>query len=226
MKVKSLLAVAAMSVTAAAASAFQWTPVNLYPNPSVDVSDVYFLENLNFNCYEEGVTLTDVMPVWVDEEGNSIKAISAEQNPWGFDPSSFIYHFDTRDFHANGEYVLLFPEGMLVNAAGEKSDKVETPYTLDIPDLAAPMFEDFEILSVSPDLSQPQAIWNNQKVRVNTNHNDAIGLVTLQLIDETAGESMAISSNYTTHRALGDASAIEWEVTGEFKFFEGHEYSA
>ncbi|MDE6193607.1 MAG: hypothetical protein K2M83_06460, partial [Muribaculaceae bacterium] len=73
MKVSSLLAVAAAVASVGQASAFEWTPVNLNPNPSADVTDSYFLENLNFNCYEEGVAITDVMPVWMDEDGNEIK---------------------------------------------------------------------------------------------------------------------------------------------------------
>lgn len=226
MKVKPLLAVVAMSVTAAAASAFKWTPMNLYPNYSVDISDAHFLENLNFNCYEEGVEITDVMPVWIDEDGNEIKATSGQQNPWGFDPSAFVYSFNAEDVKANGEYILLFPEGMLVNAAGEKSDKIETPYTLDIPELNAAMFEDFEVLSINPNLSQPQAIWSDQMVTIDTNHNNAIGLTILTVTDTTTGKIVINSSSFYVGRELGTASPISWEVVGSYKFFEGHDYVA
>lgn len=226
MKVKSLLAVVAMSATAAAASAFQWTPMNLYPNPSVDISDAYFLENLNFNCYEAGVEKTDVMPVWIDEEGNEIKATSGLQDPWGFDSSAFAYSFNAEEIKANGEYILLFPEGMLVNAAGEKSEKIETPYTIDIPELNAAMFEDFEVLSITPDLLQPQAIWSDQVVTLDTNHNDAIGLTILTVTDTTTDEVIINSSSFSVGRELGDMSPISWEVVGSYSFFEDHTYVA
>ena len=210
----------------AAASVFEWTPMSLYPNPSVDVTDTYFLENLNFNCYEEGVAITDVMPVWVDEDGNEIKAVSGLQNPWGFDPSAFTYQFDSSAFTANGEYILLFPEGMLVNAAGDKSCKIQTPYTLDIPKLAPAMFNDFEVLSLTPELSQPQAIWTDQVVTINTNHNDAIGLTTLSITDTTTGEVVCVSSSFSTMRELGNEAPVTWEVVGTYKFYEGHVYKA
>ena len=226
MKINSLLAFVATVATVAQASAFEWTPVSLYPNPSVDVTDTYSLGNLSFNCRIEGVSITDVMPVWLDEDNNEIKAVSGVQDPWGFDPTSFVYTFNESDFKANGEYILLFPEGMLVNAAGEKSDKVQTPYTVDIPSLAPGMFDDFEILSVSPDLSQDQAIWNDQVVTVNTNHNDAIGLTTLTVTDSSTGEVVMSSSSFSTGRVPGDSSPISWEAVGTYKFFEGHTYAA
>lgn len=216
-----------MTASFGAADVFQWEPVSLYPNPSVDVNDVYFLENLNFNCYEEGVQITDVMPVWLNEDGNEVaKAVSAQQNPWGFDPNAFVYQFDSDAFKANGEYILLFPEGMLLNADGVKSAEIQTPYTLDIPELAPSMFDDFEVLSITPELSQPQAIWNDQVVTLNTNHNDAIGLTTLSITDTTTGEVICNSSSFSTNRELGDASPISWEVVGSYKFFEGHFYKA
>lgn len=226
MKINSLLAFVAAAATVAQASAFEWTPVSLYPNPSVDITDTYFLGNLSFNCQIEGVSITDVMPVWVDEDNNEIKAVSGEQDPWGFDPTAFVYTFNESDFKANGEYILTFPEGMLVNAAGEKSDKIQVPYTVDVPALAAGMFEDFEILSITPDLSQDQAIWTDQVVTVNTNHNDAIGLTILTVTDTTTGEGILYSSSFSVGRELGDSAPVSWEVVGTYKFFEGHSYVA
>lgn len=226
MKVSSLLAVAAAVASVGQASAFEWTPVNLNPNPSADVTDSYFLENLNFNCYEEGVAITDVMPVWMDEDGNEIKPVSAQQNPWSWDPSYFVYQFNPNDFKQNGEYTLLFPEGMLVNAAGEKSDKVETYYTFEIPSLAPAMFDDFKILSIAPDLSAPQAIWTDQVITINTNHNEAIGLTKLSITDTTTDEIVVTSSSFSTYRDLNNPDPISWEVTGTYKFLEGHDYQA
>lgn len=205
---------------------FEWQPVSLYPQSSADVMVIESMCNVNFNCYVEGVKITDVMPVWIDEEGNEITAVSGVQNPWGFDPSAFTYTFNESDFKANGEYILLFPEGMLLNATGEKSAKIEIPYTLNDSNFAPAMFDDFEVLSVSPELSQPQAIWTNQIVTVNTNHNDAIGVTTLQIIDQTTGESVMFSSNFSTNRELGDSSPISWEVVGSYKFLDGHIYKA
>lgn len=226
MKIKSLLAVAVLAATGVQASAFEWKPVSLYPNPSIDITSTYFLANVSFNCKVDGVEKTDVMPVWIDEDGNEIKPFSAEQNPWGFDPTAFVYLFNEAAFKSNGEYTLLFPEGMLVNAAGEKSDKVETLYSVDIPELAPGMFEDFEVISITPELSQPQAIWSDQVITINTNHNDAIGLTTLRITDTTTEEVICTSSNFTTGRVPGDSSSISWEVVGSFKFYEDHKYVA
>lgn len=209
----------------AASAVFEWSPVSLNPMAVMDVNSLYAAANVNFQVYEvEGVAPTEVMPVWVDEDGNEIKAVSGTQDDWN--PNQFFYEFNTADFKANGEYILLFPEGMLVNAAGEKSAKIETPYTFDIADLAPAMFDDFKILSISPDLSQPQAVWNNQVVTINTNHNDAIGVTTLQIIDKTLGESVTLSSSFSIGRGLGEDSPISWEVVGSFKFLEGHDYVA
>ena len=115
---------------------------------------------------------------------------------------------------------------MLVNAAGELSDEKEIYYTVEVPELAAGMYDDFAILSLTPDFSQPQGIWDEQLVTVNTNHNDAIGLTKLFVTDNTTGESVTISSNFTVGRTLGDSSEISWNVVGYFKFFEGHDYTA
>ncbi|MDE5814433.1 MAG: hypothetical protein K2H72_09110 [Muribaculaceae bacterium] len=226
MKFKSLLMVAAASVAFAQASAFEWKPLNLYPNPIADIQDLYFMQSVSFNSSVDGVTKTDVMPVWIDENGNEVKAVSGEQNPWGFDPTSFTYSFNSSSIKSNGEYTLLFPEGMLVNEAGEKSDEVKTPYTLNDPANSPAMFDDFEVLSITPGLSQDQAIWNNQVVTLNTNHNDAIGFTKLTVTDITTGEVLITSSNFTVGRELGDSSPISWEVVGEYKFYQEHIYSA
>lgn len=226
MKLKSLLAIAVLAATGAQASAFEWKPVSLYPNPTTDITSTYFLANVSFNSNVDGVEKTDVMPVWIDEDGNEVKPISAQQNPWGFDPTAFIYIFSEAAFKSNGEYTLLFPEGMLVNAAGEKSDKVETLYSVDIPELAPGMFDDFEVISITPELSQPQALWDNQVITIDTNHNDAIGLTTLRITDTTTEEVVCTSSNFSTGRVTGDSSPISWEVVGSYKFFEDHKYVA
>lgn len=206
---------------------FAWTPVIQTPNPAFDVTSVYSLQNLSFICNDvERTVITDVMPVWIDEDGNEIPARSGSQNPNGWNPDEYTYSFDPADFKINGEYMLLFPEGLLTDAAGGRSDRREIPFSFDLQELTPPMFEDFEVLSVSPDFSEPQAIWSDQIVTINTNHNDAVGLVTLQLIDLTDGGSMAISTNYTTGRLLGNNSPITWEVVGEYMFYKDHEYRA
>ncbi|MDE5848669.1 MAG: T9SS type A sorting domain-containing protein [Muribaculaceae bacterium] len=209
----------------AASAVFEWSPVSLNPMAVMDVNSLYAAANVNFQVYEvDGVAPTEVMPVWIDEDGNEIKAVSGAQDDWN--TNQFFYEFNTADFKANGEYILRFPEGMLVNAAGEKSAKIETPYTFDIAELAPAMFDDFKILSITPDLNKPQAIWTDQKITIDTNHNDAIGLTTLQIIDMTMDESVTFSSSFSTGRALGDKSPVSWEVVGSFKFFEGHDYKA
>lgn len=222
---KQLLISSVLAMTAVAASAFEWEPVSLNPISSAEVTSQNNAENVSFLCYGvEGIAVTDVMPIWVDENGNEIKAISGIQDDWN--PNQFFYEFNFSDFKANGEYVLLFPEGMLVNAAGEKSDKIENYYTFDIPALAAAMFDDFKVLSIDPDLSQPQAVWDNQVMTVNTNHNDAIGVTTLSIFDTTSGESIVNSSSFSAGRKLGDSSPISWEVVGPYKFLENHTYKA
>lgn len=225
MKIRHLLVVAAAAVAVADASAFKWEPVSLFPSPISEVTSTYFVENLSFECYDaEGLQITDVMPVWVnDEDGKEIKATWGVQDDWN--PNRFNYHFNLSDFNGNGDYILVLPEGMLVNGAGDKSDKVERYYTFVVPELAGPMFEDFQVNSVYPDFSQPQGIWENQSVKIDTNHNDAIGYTELILFDHTTGESHT-SSNFTVKRSLGNPSAISWEVVGSFKFYEDHEYSA
>ena len=227
MKIRHLLALSAAFVAVASASAFKWTPVSMYPSTSSEVTSAYLVENLSFQCYDaEGLEVTDVMPIWVcDEDGKEIEANWGMKDDWN--PNQFNYHFNISDFSDNGEYTLVFPEGMLVNAVGGKSDRNEYYYTFEVPELAGAMFEDFEILSLSPDLSQPQAIWTDQVVTINTNHNDAIGLTRLTVSDMTTGEDGVVySQNYTVGRQLGDKSPISWEVTGSYKFFEDHEYLA
>ncbi|MDE6741756.1 MAG: hypothetical protein K2J58_05440 [Muribaculaceae bacterium] len=222
---RSLLVAAAVAATVTNAYAFQWEPVSLFPSTSMEVTSLYGAENVSFQCYGvDGVAITDVMPVWMDDEGNEFKAVSGIQDD--FNPNLFNYQFNSSEFKDNGEYILLFPEGMLVNAAGEKSDKVENYYTFEIPELAPAMFDDFEILSVEPDLNQPQAIWTDQVLTVNTNHNEAIGVTNLSIIDTNTGEYVVSSSNFSTGRTLGDSSPIVWEVANTYKFFEGHTYKA
>lgn len=223
MKIRHLLALAAASVAVASASAFEWTPAIQQPNPSIDITQVYQLETMRVNA-ATGLVATDVMPIWIDENGNEISGTySSNSDPdWG----DYVYVFNFSDFKCNGEYILQFPEGMLKNAAGELSDYKEFYYTVAIPELASAMFDDFEVLSVSPDFSEPQGLWEDQLVKINTNHNAAIGYTELLVSDNTTGESITISSNYTVGRTLGDSSEISWNVVGSFRFFEGHEYSA
>ncbi len=213
---------------AASASAFDWQPVVTRPNPSQDVTQAWQAERIIFYCYDaEDVATTDVMPVWIDEDGNEITAISGQQNPEGWDQKEFAYNFDFSSFRNNGEYILYFPEGLLVTPAGDKSAPVQIPYSFDIPELAAAMFDDFQILSLSPDLNEPQGIWDEQEIRINTNHNDAIGLTMLTIKDLTENETLLISSNFATGRTPGDASEIAWTIGGsERKFYQEHNYSA
>ena len=227
MKIRTLLVAAGVAATVANASAFKWEPMGLSPYPSMDVTSLYSVETVGFQVYEvDGLSMTEVMPLWVDEDGTEIKAVGSKQNPWGWNPNEFNYSFNMADFKANGEYTLVFPEGMLVNGAGEKSDKVETYYTFDIPDLNPPMFDDFKVLSITPDLSQPQAVWNDQKITINTNHNEAVGMTMLTIIDNTTGEVVVTSSSYSMMRELGTPDPISWEVVNTYKFYEGHEYQA
>ena len=227
MKIRTLLVAAGVAATVANVSAFKWEPMGLSPYPSMDVTSLYSLENVGFQVYEvDGLSMTEVMPLWVDEDGTEIKAVGRKQNPWGWNPNEFNYSFNMADFKANGEYTLVFPEGMLVNGAGEKSDKVETYYTFDIPDLNPPMFDDFKVLSITPDLSQPQAVWNDQKITINTNHNEAVGMTMLTITDNTTGEIVVTSSSYSMMRELGTQDPISWEVVNTYKFYEGHDYQA
>lgn len=223
MKIRHLLALAAASAAVASASAFEWTPAIQQPNPSFDITQVYQLETMRISA-ETGLVATDVVPKWIDENGNEIAGTySSFSDPsWG----EYVYDFRFSDFKSNGEYTLQLPEGLLKNAAGELSDPKEFYYTVEVPELASAMFDDFAVLSVFPDFSQPQALWENQSVKIDTNHNDAIGYTELLVSDNTTGESITISSNYTIGRTLGDPSAISWEVVGSFRFFVGHEYSA
>ncbi|MDE6523112.1 MAG: hypothetical protein K2L17_09860 [Muribaculaceae bacterium] len=223
MKIRHLLALSAAYVAVASASAFEWTPAIQQPNPSIDITQVYQLETMRISA-EVGLAATNVMPIWIDENGNEIAGTySSNSDPaWG----DYVYDFNFSDFKCNGEYTLQFPEGLLKNAAGELSDPKEFYYTVEVPELASAMFDDFKVLSVSPDFSQPQGLWDEQLVKVNTNHNDAIGYTELLVSDNTTGESVTISSNYTVGRSLGDSSEISWNVVGSFRFFEGHDYSA
>ncbi|MDE6548903.1 MAG: hypothetical protein K2L22_07895 [Muribaculaceae bacterium] len=223
MKIRHLLALAAASATVASASAFEWTPAIQQPNPSIDITQVYQLETMRISA-EAGLAATDVMPIWIDENDHEIVgSYSSYSDPaWG----DYVYDFKFSDFKCNGEYTLLFPEGLFKNAAGELSDSKEFYYTVEVSELASAMFDDFEVLSVSPDFSQPQGLWDDQLVKVNTNHNDAIGYTELLVSDNTTGESVTISSNYTVGRSLGDSSEISWNVVGSFRFFEGHDYTA
>lgn len=210
------------------ASAFDWQPVVTRPNPSQDVTQIWQVESIQFYCYDKAdVSTTEVMPLWIDEDGYEIKALSGQQDPNGWDPHEFSYRFDFNSFRSNGEYLLSFPEGLLVTPDGDKSAPVQIPFSFDIPELATAMFDDFSILSISPDLSQPQGIWDEQEMRINTNHNDAIGLTMLTIKDLTDNETILISSNFATGRVPGDASEIVWTIGGqERKFYEGHDYSA
>lgn len=223
---KHLLLSAAVALAAVSSSAapFEWNPTVTQPNPALDVTQSWQVKTLRFYAFGiEGVDITDVMPVWIDEDENEITATSGEK---GWSAGEFEYYFDFSQFKSNGEYILRLPEGLLTDSAGDPSAKVEIPYSFDIPELAGAMFDDFKVLSVSPDLSAPQAIWENQTVTVNTNHNDAIGLVKLTVTDQTDGEIVCVSTNFATGRVPGDSSPISWEVVGTRKFFEGHTYEA
>ncbi len=227
MRLNSIILVSSVAAFVSEASAFEWTPAIQQPNLSVEVTQSYALETLIFNCQGvKDVAMGDLMPYWIDEDGNEITAVSGVQNPWGWDPQEFNYSFNLSDFKSNGEYILRFPEGMLVNGDGDKSSVIDSYYTVDIPELAPAMFDDFQVLSVSPDFSEPQGLWSSQVVTINTNHNDAIGYTSLQIFDKTTGESIVFSTNFTKNRVLGSSSEISWTVEGSYKFYEGHEYSA
>ncbi|MDE6561555.1 MAG: hypothetical protein K2K75_09255 [Muribaculaceae bacterium] len=223
MKIRHLLVMAAASASVASASAFEWTPIIIQPNSSVEVTEAYKLETLRFATNASGLKNTDVMPYWLDEEGNAITAVAANCDP---DWDQYEYSFNLSDFKGNGEYTLEFPEGMLVDAQGQPSDPKTTYYTVEVPELAGAMFDDFEILSISPDFSVPQGLWDEQVVKINTNHNDAIGYTVLQIFDTTTGEGVVFSNNMSTERGLGDTSEITWTVANSYKFYEDHEYSA
>ncbi|MDE6380792.1 MAG: hypothetical protein K2L11_09990 [Muribaculaceae bacterium] len=226
-RLKTLLAAVALTAAAVDVFPFAWQPTIQNPNPAFDVTSSFAVENLTFLCNGvEGPALTEVLPVWIDEDGNEIAARSGIKDPNGWNPEEFTYLFSMADFKSNGEYTLLFPEGLLVNSAGERSDKLEWQFSFDVNELAPPMFEDFKVVSVSPDFSEPQGVWNDQRVSVSTNHNESIGLTTLQLFDVTAGESLALSSNFASGRGLGYGSPVAWNVAGNYKFYEGHEYRA
>lgn len=221
----SLATAAAVSVGAGAAT-FDWTPTITCPYVTADVTASWQLETLSFNCNEPGAEITDIMPIWIDEDGYEIVATGGIHDFWGFDPTSFEYSFNVSDFKKNGEYILLLPQGMLVNGAGAESAKKEIYYTFDVPDLMGAMFADFKVLSTDPDLNYDQGIWNDQTLTVNTNHNNAIGLTKLTVTDLTEGEIMFMSSNFTTGREPGSSEPITWKVAGDWKFFDGHNYKA
>lgn len=226
MGIKHLLtaaAVAALGATAAQGATFDWTPSMSQPYTTSDVTYAWQVEEINFVCSEPNVQQTDVMPIWIDDEGNEIKANGGGK---GWYAGLFWYTFDLSEFKSNGEYVLFFPQGVLVNEAGEESAMREVYYTFDIPEFNAGAYPDFEVTSVTPDLYETQGLWSNQVVTVNTNHNDAIGLTKLIMTDITDDEVIFTSSNFSTGREPGNPDEITWEVVGEYKFFEGHFYKA
>ncbi|MDE6638336.1 MAG: hypothetical protein K2K32_08905 [Muribaculaceae bacterium] len=224
MKIRNLLAVAGASTVVASASAFDWNPAIIQPNPSMEVTQVYQLETLRFATNASGLATTDVVPVWIDEDENEISGVlSASSDPvW----DDYVYNFNFSEFKSNGEYTLIFPEGLLVNADGEKSAPKEFYFTVELSELAKGMFDDFKILSISPDLSEPQSLWSDQKIIVNTNHNDAIGLTKLFVKDNTTGEIYINSSSFYTERKLGNSSPIEWTVANSYKFLDDRTYTA
>lgn len=229
MGIKHLLnaaAVAALTAAGAQAATFEWQPAITCPYVTADVTATWQLETLSFNCSEPGAVMTDLMPKWIDEDGNEITATSGVHDFWGFDPTSFEYYFNVADFKSNGEYTLLLPQGLLVNPAGAESAKKEIYYTFDVPDLAGAMFDDFSVTSITPNLNNDQGLWSDQKITINTNHNDAIGLTKLIMTDKTAGEIIFTSSNFSTGRTPGSNSEITWNVAGDWKFYQGHNYKA
>ncbi len=226
MKFRHLLVASALVATATSVSAFEWTPAVTQPNPSLDVTQAYQLETLRFgtNDWGAGYQTSDVMPIWIDEDENEIVGSLSPETDASWD--QFVYTFNFADFKKNGEYILKLPEGLLVNAAGEKSAEKELYYTVEIPELATGMFSDFEVLSISPDFSLPQGLWSDQKITINTNHNDAIGFVTLQIYDPVAEEYLVNANNFSTGRGLGVASEIVFEVANSYKFYDDREYTA
>ena len=231
MKIRHLLAVVAASAAVASASAFEWTPQQITPSPELEVTATWQLESLTIIA-DANLVQTDITPMWIDEDENEIIATVSEfSDPnWG----QYVYNFNLSDFKSNGEYILLLPQGMLKNAAGELSDKKEIPFTFEVPELAGAMFEDFKVLSITPDFSKPQGLWDNQVVTINTNHNDAIGMVALTITDNDAYNPLEAnivnSSNFSTNRELGDPNPITWTVSNPegstYKFLEGHNYTA
>lgn len=221
--------IAATSLLAAVSSsyAFDWQPAAIQPNPAFDITQAYQVERVAISCYDiAGLEMSTIMPLWIDEDGNEIPALSGVHDPWGWDPAQFEYYFSIDQFSQNGEYILRFPEGMLTNADGELSSQVEIPYSFDVAELAGAMFDDFSVLSISPLLSDPQGVWDELEIRINTNHNDAIGLTMLTISDLTADEVILISSNYSTGRTPGEASEIVWTIGGTHKFLQDHNYRA
>ena len=211
---------------APAAAVFEWEPFISQPMSSADVTQAWQLETMVINA-SAGLEPTDVKPVWIDEDGNEIfGSYSSFSDPsWG----QYNYDFNFSEFKSNGEYTLKLPEGLLKNAEGELSAAKEYYYSVNIEQLAGAMFDDFEVLSITPDLSQPQAIWTDQVITINTNHNAAIGYTVMNIYDKSGEEGnngVVFSNNYSTGRVLGDAAPITWEITGSYKFLEDHVYSA
>lgn len=224
MKIRHLLAAAVATTVVASASAFEWNPVVQQPNPTQEVTQAYMLETLRFATNSSGLATTDVVPVWTDEDGNEISGVLSKSTDPTWD--EYVYNFNFSEFKSNGEYILVFPEGLLVNAAGEKSAAKQFYFTVEIPELAKGMFDDFKILSITPDFSEPQGLWNDQKIVINTNHNDAIGLAKLFVTDNSTGETYVNSSSFYKGRTLGDSSPIEWEVANTYKFLDDRTYTA
>lgn len=224
MKIRHLLAVTLTSSVLASASAFEWNPSISVPNQNSEITEKYKLETLTFSTNLSGLASTDVIPVWIDEDGNEIKGtLSPFSDPtW----DQYVYNFNFSEFKSNGEYILVFPEGLLVNADGEMSTPKEFYYTVELSELSKGMFDDFKILSISPDLSEPQSLWSDQKIIVNTNHNDAIGLAKLFVTDNKTGDIYINSSSFYKQRKLGDNSPIEWEVANSYKFQDDRTYTA
>lgn len=225
MEIKHLLMASAIIAVSATASAFEWNPTIDQPHQSSDITASYQLENLRFHSNVSDATNSNEMPKWIDEDGNEISATTCIYDPL-WDATEFTYVFDFSSFKSNGEYTLLFPEGMLVNASGEKSAKKEFYYSVDIPSLSAGMFADFKVLTVSPDFSQPQALWTDQNITLNSNHNDAIGYTSIEIVDKTTSGGIVSTSNYTTPHEMGKDTPISFEVVGTYKFIKDHEYTA
>lgn len=224
MKIRHLLAAAVATTVIASASAFEWNPAIQQPNPSQEVTQAFQLETLRFATNSSGLATTDVVPVWTDEDGNEISGVLSKSTDPTWD--EYVYNFNFSEFKSNGEYILVFPEGLLVNADGEKSDPKQFYFTVEIQELAKGMFDDFKILSITPDFSEPQGLWSDQKIIINTNHNDAIGLTKLFVTDNSTGEIYINSSSFYKERSLGDPSPIEWEVANNYKFVSDRTYTA
>lgn len=234
MKLRHLLLGAVLAGAATAnAGTFEWTPAMNYPWATGEIKQAWALEEVAFGSDVANLKTTDVMPYFEsDESGNKITATSGSA-AWG----AYAYAFSPSDFKDNGEYTLVMPEGMLVNEAGDLSAEVKKYYTFDIEGLGgAGMFDDFEVISLTPDLSVAQSLWDDQEFVINTNHNDAIGYTVLTVTDLTPDDPDEAHVLYATNwnelnpRGIGNSNPIKFTAMNPggkpYKFYKGHTYKA